>query len=246
MKKAVALIPARGGSKGLPGKNIRLLGGKPLIAYSIEAALGCSEIEAVFVSTDDPLIGEAARLAGAELSALRPEFLSTDTATTQAVVCHFLDWFEETYQGRPETLVLLQPTSPLRTELHLKEALYQYQTAPLQPCSVVSVMPAKPIAWQGAMDVQDRFQPHDTSSLERGRQQEPTNYALNGAIYITTAQRFYDGHLMQQPVYPYIMPVEASVDIDTLLDFELADFWLKRQQDDALICASPPSLAYRS
>jgi CMP-N,N'-diacetyllegionaminic acid synthase len=226
--RTVALIPARGGSKGLPGKNIRFLAGKPLIQHTIDAALQCERVDAVYVSTDDAAIRQASEAAGATVVE-RPTKLATDTASTMDVVRHFLDEYQEKHGDWPETLVLLQPTSPLRTMLHLAEALKQYAGLS-QPASLVSVSPAKPINWQGYLDEAGQFSFHQSLDMSRNRQAEAQNYVLNGAIYISSPQRFYNGELTAPALSAYVMTQEASVDIDTLFDFELAEFILQRQR----------------
>jgi CMP-N,N'-diacetyllegionaminic acid synthase len=226
--RTVALIPARGGSKGLPGKNVRLLAGKPLIQHTIEAALQCPLVDTVTVSTDDAAIRQASEAAGATVLE-RPAKLATDTASTMDVVRHFLDEYQKKHGDWPETLVLLQPTSPLRTMVHLAEALKQYAGL-TQPASLVSVSPAKPISWQGSLEESGLFAFHQSLDLSRNRQAEAQNYILNGAIYVSSPQRFYNGELTASTLSAYVMTREASIDIDTLFDFELAEFILQRQR----------------
>ncbi|WP_303673627.1 acylneuraminate cytidylyltransferase family protein [Vampirovibrio chlorellavorus] len=228
--KTIALIPARGGSKGLPGKNIRPLLGKPLLHYSVEAALGCHRVDAVYVSSDDPRILEVARDAGALTAPPRSSELANDTASSLDVTCDFLTWYERAFSERIDTLILLQPTSPLRTAAHLQAALQLYDFHRSEAPTIVSVTPAKPLAWQGqiAPDA-GHFQPHQQASANTNRQIEPANYQLNGAIYIAPASRYLNRTFMQAPVYPYIMSAQASVDIDTLSDFLLAEALLRAQ-----------------
>ncbi len=223
----IALIPARGGSKGLPGKNIKPLAGKPLIQYTIEAAQKCNTIDAVYVSTDEAQIAEISQALGATV-VQRPSQLATDQASSLDVVRHFLEWYQAQTGTQPETLVLLQPTSPLRNASHLSEALAQYQTLP-QPASLVSVTVTKPIAWQGTVDTSGLFKNGETIDPNSNRQDEVTNYVLNGALYCTTPTRFAAGEVMKPSVYAYKMPQDASVDIDTQTDFDLAEVLMKRQ-----------------
>lgn len=212
----IALIPARGGSKGLPGKNIRLLSGKPLICWTIAAAQAC--VAQVFVSTDCEEIATISRQAGANVPFLRPAGLAGDTSSSLDVVRHFLDWYRQTYGQNPDTVMLLQPTSPLRTSGDLLRALTRYRQLP-QPASLVSVCPDKPVNWQGTIAESGEFVVHQYIQPDSNRQSEPVNYRLNGAIYIASPQRYLNGELMAAPVYPYVMPVERSVDIDTPADF---------------------------
>jgi CMP-N,N'-diacetyllegionaminic acid synthase len=226
--RTVALIPARGGSKGLPGKNIRLLAGKPLIQHTIEAASQCPQVDAVYVSTDDAEIRQASETAGATVVE-RPGEFATDAASTLDAVRHFLDDYRHKHGIWPDTLVLLQPTSPLRTAAHLSEALKQYATL-IQPASLVSVSPVKPLSWQGSIGPDGNFAFHQAIDPNQNRQTEARNYILNGAIYISAPERFYNGKLTEPALFAYVMPPEASVDIDTLFDFELAEFILQRRQ----------------
>ncbi len=122
-QSVLAIIPARGGSKGVPRKNIRCLAGKPLIAHTIEAALNCQAIERVIVSTDDSEIAEVARAYGAEVPFLRPGEYATDTATSLSVVKHALTWFAEQENYQPEAIAILAPTSPLRTMTHIEDTI---------------------------------------------------------------------------------------------------------------------------
>jgi CMP-N,N'-diacetyllegionaminic acid synthase len=233
MSRTTALILARGGSKGLPGKNIKPLLGKPLIEYSIEAALQCPLVDEVYVSTDDPAIAEVSRKAGALLPPLRPAALATDTASSMDVVRFFLDWYQQAFSEKPETLVLLQPTSPLRNARHLEEAMRIYLDANAK-ATVVSVTPAKPLAWQGQINEEGQFQPHQNVNLASNRQTEAGNYILNGAIYIAPTPKFETDTLLSEgPVCAYVMPPEASVDIDTMMDFKLAEFLM---QDRMMNC----------
>lgn len=205
-----------------------MLVGKPLIQHTIEAAFQCPLVDAVYVSTDDAGIRQVSEAAGATVVE-RPEALATDTASTMDVVRHFLDDYRIKHGAWPETLALLQPTSPLRTAVHLTEALEQYAGLS-QPASLVSVAPAKPLNWQGSLDEAGQFAFHQTIDMSRNRQTETTNYVLNGAIYISDPQRFYNDELTALPLAAYVMTSEASVDIDTLFDFELAEFFLQRQR----------------
>ncbi len=238
--KTVALIPARGGSKGLPGKNIHPLCGKPLIAYTIEAAQQAKTIDAVYVSTDDAAIAEVAQAHGALLSAARPAELANDTATTQQVIRHFLDWYLDANAAYPDTLVLLQPTSPLRTARHIDEALQLYhQQAAKGSVSVVSVSPGKPLSWQGTVSKTGELALHGFDQQKTNRQQLAHNFCLNGAIYCTEAEQAYAHGFLAGPVYAYVMPPEAAVDIDTLFDLRLAEFLLQQESDDCVDKAMP-------
>lgn len=227
MSKVVALIPARGGSKGLPGKNTRLLCGKPLIAHTIEAALQCSQIHEVYVSTDDPAIADVAEASGACVPFLRPLELATDSAQALDVIRHFLDWYRREHGEWPEVFVLLQPTSPLRQSRHIAQALEQYQRLP-KPASVVSVSPEKPLAWQGTMDAKGkliRYAEIETTN----RQESIQNYSINGAIYCTSPWQVYESGFLHGSVYAMVMPKAESIDIDTVFDFQVAEMLMAQE-----------------
>lgn len=236
--KTIALIPARGGSKGLPGKNIRPLMGKPMIAYTIEAALACPLIDAVYVSTDDTTIADVARQYGAQVPFMRPPELATDTASSQDAVVHFMDWFITTHGEPAHTLVLLQPTSPGRSVIDVTDALMRFAQLPANS-ALVSVMPSKPVQWQGTLHQDDRLVFHPLASVSdsgadmtQNRQALNKNapqVALNGAIYIAPWQRAYEGQFLSAPVTGFLMTPEASIDVDTLLDFDWAELVMTRR-----------------
>jgi N-acylneuraminate cytidylyltransferase len=222
--RTIATICARGGSKGLPGKNIRPFAGKPLIAHSIAQALACPDIEAVYVSTDDESIAAAARTAGALVPCLRPAALATDQAPKLPVIEHLVAALEREGQSIAR-IVDLQPTSPLRHAGDIAAALRASPVAGL----VVSVAvsgdnPYFNLVEQGA-DGLVRLSKGDGSTR---RQDAPPVYALNGSIYVW--QRAALAHaaahgLWSVTVAPYVMPRWKSVDIDDLDDFEHA-LWL--------------------
>ena len=131
----IALIPARGGSKGLPNKNIKLLNGKPLIAYSIEAALQAKEVTRVIVSTDYKDIEEVALQYGAEVPFLRPDFLATDNSLSSDMYKYTINRLEEEENIVIDSFVVLQPTSPLRTSIHIDEAIISFREKKSKSCS---------------------------------------------------------------------------------------------------------------
>lgn len=222
--RTIATICARGGSKGLPGKNIRLFAGKPLIAHTIAHALGCPQIDAVYVSTDDDQIADAARIAGAIAPFTRPAELASDGAGKLPVIEHLVAHLEA--RGELiERIVDLQPTSPLRECADISAALQARPDAQL----VVSVGEASDnpyfnLVEQGA-DGLVRLSKGDGAIR---RQDVPPVYALNGSIYVwqRTALAHAAVHgLWSVTVAPYVMPRWKSVDIDTLEDFDYAQ-WL--------------------
>jgi len=228
-KRILALIPARGGSKGLPGKNILPLHGKPLIAWSIEAALACDFLDLVLVSTDDPEIRGKAIEYGAEAPFLRPAELAIDTAGSMETIFHALDWLEEKGQSF-DFLLLLQPTSPLRTGTHIRQALelmfekngdgvVSVCEVDHHPAWMNTLSPDKNMA--GFMD--KRFQ-------NVPRQQLPRYYRINGALYLASVGSLRKVRsFFSDQTFALLMSREESVDIDDQLDFDLAELLLQRK-----------------
>ena len=216
-KKIIAIIPARSGSKGLKDKNIKELNGKPLIAYTIEAALESKVFDKVFVSTDSEKYAEISRKYGADVPFLRSAENSTDRAGTWEVVKEVLAKLEEKY----DIVILLQPTSPLRTAQNIKEAtdLFFEKNAD----SIVSVTETDhPIFWCNTLDENLSLKDFVKKEFNKNRQDLPKSYTLNGAIYIIKENLFEDLsklNLYGDNSYAYIMERENSVDVDGELDF---------------------------
>ncbi len=220
----LAIIPARGGSKGLPGKNIKILLDKPLIAYTIEAALKVAEIDRVFVSTDDEDIARVAKQYGAECNYLRPAHLATDSARAIDVYNFILEKFEKEGQKYDE-VIILQPTSPLRTSRNIKDAIDLFYANHAD--SVISYCEEHhPIIWHKYLDAKGRFEDIFESGL-KNRQDERKSYYPNGAIYIFKSELLKSGKYYSSQSFAYVMEREFSVDIDTITDFKQAEFFLK-------------------
>ena len=218
-RRQLALIPARGGSKGLPGKNLAELGGKPLIAHTIEAALQAG-LGRVIVSTDDEAIAQAARQYGAEVPELRPAQLATDEATTLDVVAHVI---RREALKPSDLLCLLQPTSPLRDERDVRAALELYAR---HETPIVSMVEAdKPLAWYFVQSGErgELAQRFPKLSITR-RQDDPERLLLpNGAIYIAPCSRWLEeSQSVILGAIAYMMPPERSIDIDRQLDLDIA------------------------
>jgi len=229
-KKALGMIPARGGSKDIPQKNIRFFSGKPLIAYTIEAASETQVIDRVIVSTDDEEIAQIARAAGAEVPFIRPAELARDETPTLSVVQHALRWLKQHEDYQPEFVVLLQPTSPLRTALHIDQAMELLLSTNAD--SVVSVCKTEHSPyWMKKVDEEGRLSALIEAEKEYTRRQDlPTVYRLNGAIYITRPNVIIcDNHLLGNDARAYIMDQKESIDIDTELDFQLAELIIKEK-----------------
>lgn len=215
MSKVLTLIPARAGSKGVPNKNIKRLGGKPLIVYTIDAALAAG-LEPV-VSTDSQEIADVARAHGAHVPGLRPASLATDTSTSLEVALHALDQ----WAPHAQTLCLLQPTSPGRTGEHITQgfALFEAHHDP-----VVGVTPVtKPPHWMRGLNAEGQLVPWmDTQALTR-RQEAPELFAYNGALYILPVSVLRQtGSFAPTGTRALVMDARASMDIDSMWDWEVA------------------------
>ncbi len=235
--RLLAVVTARGGSKRLPRKNLLLLAGKPLIAWTIEAALSSGVFAEVLVSTDDPEIAQIARDYGATVPWLRPEHLSGDTARSIDVIRHAMIWYE-TWRSAVDGVALLQPTNPFRTATSISDAAAQYLSqTPREPLVSVSPAPVHP-AWCFRLDGGQLSPFTDWSLLQARSQDLPPAFSLNGAIYILPPEEVRSLHA---PVGPrsraFVMddPDEA-LDIDDERDWQAALAIAMRRQ---LIAQSP-------
>lgn len=226
----LGLIPARGGSKGVPRKNIHLLAGKPLIAYTIEAALQSKYRLRIIVSTDAAEIAEVAQVAGAEVPFLRPAELAQDDTPTFPVVQHALQWLEQHENYQPEVVVLLQPTSPLRRAEHVDQGVeLLLQT---NADSVVSVCEVEHSPyWMRVLDDKGIVRPFVETDREFLRRQDlPPVYRLNGALYVTKRRVIMEKEgLLGDDVRALVMARQDSIDIDDEVDFLLAELLVKRR-----------------
>ncbi len=228
-KEFLGLIPARGGSKGLLRKNVRLLGEKPLIAYSIECARSSKTINRCIISTDDLEIAEIAKNYGAEAPFLRPRSLAEDDTPTGKVVLHAIDQLERS-ESLPEIIVLLQPTSPLRTSRDIDEACKLFLEG--ETDALVSIMkPSKHPYWMYTKnEKQELIRLFEDAKRYHRRQDLPEIFAVNGAIYIATVDflRNHDGDFLKGTTTGYFMSSERSIDIDSELDLQIAEILLRR------------------
>ncbi|WP_045440139.1 acylneuraminate cytidylyltransferase family protein [Citrobacter sp. S-77] len=223
----VAIIPARAGSKRLPGKNIKLLAGKPLIVWTIEAAITSNLFDVILVTTDSEEIANIARAAGASVPFLRPSELSTDTSSTNEVISHAVDWIEQNV-GTVSCVTLLQPTSPLRTADDIAQAMNMYDTK--QASAIVSVCQTEhPIQFCNTLPIDLSMAGFiKTQDNKRSQELEPS-WRLNGAIYIFDRKYVSNlTNLYEQNTFAYIMKRENSIDIDQELDFILAEIILSK------------------
>ena len=223
MEDILVVIPARGGSKGLPGKNIKMLCGKPLIAYSIDVARAITSDENICVSTDDQHIIEVVESYGLKVPFVRPAEYATDTATTNDVLLHAVDFYEK--QGKHYSkLLLLQPTSPLRKVEEVKDAIALYRN---DIDMVVSVMKSHAPAVL-CNDNEEGFVELVYNKKAQGRQSLPTLYEFNGAIYVINIEALKKKGLAGfDKRIKYVMPKESSIDIDDIYDFMLIERIMK-------------------
>ncbi len=218
--EVIAVIPARGGSKGVLRKNVKLICGKPLIGYTIEAALSAQSITRTCVSTEDEQIARISGEFGAEVIP-RPRELANDETPTEPVMEHVLSYMYAQEGYEPDIVVLLQPTSPLRRAKHIDAAMAEFLTKGYD--SLLSVCPSKVFIWQAKEGTPHPIN-YDCRNRQR-RQDREAEYRENGAIYITRRKLFLQEHnRLGGKIGLYIMPVEISPEIDT--EFQL---WLCEQ-----------------
>ncbi len=224
--KALVIIPARAGSKGIPGKNIKILGDKPLIQYTIDAASSVFNKEDILVSTDGEEIKAAAEACGLNVPFLRPEHLATDKATTQDVLLHAIDYMEK--QGKNyDTVVLLQPTSPFRKKEHIQEAIALFEK---ETEMVVSVKEPEENPYYTLFEEGKNGFLHRSKEGEFTRRQDcPKVYAFNGAIYVMSVAALRAKTIAEfERVKKYAMSDLHSIDLDTPVDWDLAEIVLNK------------------
>ena len=229
--RILALITARGGSKRLPGKNIRVLGGTPLIVWSIDVAKGIAEICDILVSTDDSAIAAVCTEAGAFVPWLRPADLATDTASSVDVVLHALDWYEAE-KGMVDGVLLLQPTSPFRTKETVRKGIKLFEKYDRQPVLGISPTHAHPM-WTLKMEGDYLVPFMQEHGLGTRSQDLPSAYIVNGGLYlITPAELRVRRSFVGKKTIPLIFesPQEA-VDIDAELDFQMAEIIVANRSD---------------
>lgn len=230
----LGLITARGGSRGLPGKNVLPLAGKPLIAWTIEAARAAARVDRVVLSTDDPTIADVARSHGCDVPFQRPQDLATDTAGSIDVVLHALD----ALPGHG-VIVLLQPTSPLRAPADIDATLAPVLDGSAPAC--VSVTEAEqPPHWMYSLDAGRRLRPLLPKTGATRRQDLPATYVLNGAVYAADASWLRGTRsFVTAETVAHVMPPERSVDIDTALDLAFAELLLGAQASSTVKSSGP-------
>jgi len=224
-QKILALIPARGGSKGIKDKNIILLAGKSLIAYSIEAAKNSKYIDSIVVTTDSKKIAEVAKQCGARVPFLRPAELGADTSKTIDAVLHAiktLKSMDENYN----TLVLLQPTQPLRTTYDIDKAIELYYENGENGLVSISPVDDSPLLIR-SIDADGKLVNLLSQNSTCRRQDMPNYYKVNGCIYINKIDELDKNTSFNDNKVPFIMTKEHSVDIDEISDLWMAEYYLK-------------------
>ncbi len=235
----IAVITARGGSRGLPRKNVLPLAGKPLIAHSIAVAKQAHRVKRVILSTDDEEIMAVGREYGAEVPFVRPPELSTADAAHIDVMLHVVSWLEE-YGDLPDAVLLLQPTTPLRSPADLDGAIELMESTGCP--AVVGVSPAESHPYLTyKVDGKGELIGFIDHGLRYPRRQDlPPAYTLNGALYLNRCTSLRETQMFQPPgAFGWIMPPERSVDIDTLEDFAHAESLLKAQNATSSLSGSP-------
>ena len=228
MMRCLAIIPARSGSKGLKDKNIKLLADKPLVAHTIEAAKESGVFEKIMVSTDSEEYADISLTWGAEVPFLRSAANSTDVASSWDMVKEVLDNYAE--QGQTfDAFCLLQPTSPLRTAEDIQNAyelLKEVSTAVISVCE----MEHSPL-WSNTLPDDRSLDGFIKEENDKQRQAMGKYYRVNGAVYFVRVDAFFENtHLYRNGSVAYVMPQDRSTDIDTELDFKIAEVILKDQK----------------
>lgn len=231
--KSLYLVPARGGSKGIPGKNIKPLNGKPLIYYTIEFARQFVNDEDICVSTDSDDIISVTNAIGLNVPFKRPDHLATDTSSSFDVILHSLQYYKEFGFKEYDIVILLQPTSPLREKWHLEQALSLFAT---NSDMVVSVYESGfnpyynlyEINSQGFLELSKK-----TTTPHTRRQDIPEVYAYNGSMYIINVKSLYQYKSLDEfpRIRHYKMDKKYSIDLDTLSDWQYCEFLLRDKKD---------------
>ena len=223
----LGIIPARGGSRRVPGKNLRPLAGKPLLAHTIQAAQASRRVTAIVVSTDSGDIARCAARYGIDPQGLRPAALARDSSPTIDALRHALSRYESAH-GRVDAVVVLQPTSPFRTGRHIDEAIALFESRAADTVTSVRLARDHPFwVWRRAGVLIRPYHTLGRMALQRG--ELPEVYVENGAVFVVRVSLVRRGRIYGRRVVPLVMDDIASVDIDTPLDFAWAEFLLAKQ-----------------
>ncbi|MEG2058903.1 MAG: acylneuraminate cytidylyltransferase family protein [Lachnospiraceae bacterium] len=230
--RTIAIIPARSGSKGLVNKNIKMLAGKPMIAYTIEACIASGCFDVVHVSTDSEEYGRIAKHYGAEVPFLREENLASDSATTESVIKSVLQKYREMEGGDREFshFAIMQPTSPLRTAEDIREAFALLKEKQADSVIGICQMEHSPL-WSNTLPDSHSMEGFLSQTNNRERHEFDTYYRINGAMYLVKTDIYTDHMAMYGPrSYGYIMNKSHSVDVDDAFDFRFAEVLLATEE----------------
>ncbi len=220
-KTVLAIIPARGGSKGLPGKNLYPLSGKPLLAWTIEAAKQSQYIDHLILSSDDAAIIKSAKSHGCDVPFIRPNHIAQDDTSVIDVILHAIEQLP-----KYDYIVLLQPTSPLRNVTDIDESIeksHQHRS----PVVTVTHVDKSPY-WMYHLDEHNRMSPLLGKDDLRIRQQLPSTHVLNGAVYVSTKEHIREEKsFITENTVAQVMPRTRSIDIDSMEDILLASLYLE-------------------
>lgn len=231
-KRILALIPARGGSKGIPHKNITILAGKPLIQYTIDAALQSKYIDCVLVSTDDEEIARVARDGGAQVPFLRPPELASDTAKTIDAVLHAVNTLRKASETF-DSLVLLQPTAPLRTAEDIDGAVKKFYASGRKAVVSVSEVSDHPILIRTIEQTPDggRLKPLLDGSSTVRRQDMPSFFRVNGSVYVNPVEKLNPDTSFNDNPVPFVTKKSHSIDIDEPFDLKIAEWMIRSAKE---------------
>lgn len=228
--KFLAIIPARGGSKGLPGKNIKILHGKPLIAYTIEEAKKSKYINEIHVSSDDRKILALAESLGIKTKFVRPKELATDTSAAIDTYLFCIEEYKTKHNLLFDAVIILQPTSPLRTVEDIDACIELFMNKNAD--SIISyTKESHPIFWNKYIDTEGKIYPIFDDVIDvKNRQDYTKTYYPNGSVYVFKIDLLKKRQYFSEKTFAYIMPRNRSVDIDTIEDFEYAEFLMSRKK----------------
>ena len=239
--EVLAIIQARGGSKGIPGKNIKLLLGRPLIYWTIDAAKMAQAVSRVIVSTDDEEIAKISRACGAEVPFMRPKEFAADNAKSIGLLKHALEWLAEHEHYHPDAVVQLKPTNPLRRAEHIDQCVEEFFKTPgIDSLITVTKSPAHPLkTWKFEQGFLAPFVPEEVFGIHEAakmpRQALPEAFVQNSCVHVIHPDTILKKNSsIGTRVKGVVMDAEDSINIDRALDFEIAEILLKKRASKEL------------